>query len=175
MKMKRCLTLCGKATYVKGKNGRPIVAARIGNVMGYLVLIRQHTLCLRLLSCEELTSFLDRVALEEVRIGVDSRMIECIRVGKDNAETADQVHCRIGILGQSLKLDISGCSVLIDDRVKVFRNLEPHPHIIRIAEIGLSVKPWLTLGCRTLGRESREICGIFSVNLLSDTVTSVKE
>lgn len=174
MKMKRCLTLCGKAKYVKGKNGRPIVAARIGNVVGYLVLIRQHTLCLRLLSCEELTSFLDRVTLEEVRIGVDSRMIECIRVGKDNAETADLIYCG-SVLSQSLKLDISGCSVLIDDRVKVFRNLEPHPHIIRIAEIGLSVKPWLTPGCRTLGRESMEICGIFSVNLLSDTVTSVKE
>lgn len=175
MKMKRCLTLCGKATYVKGKNGRPIVAARIGNVMGYLVLIRQHTLCLRLLSCEELTSFLDRVALEEVRIGVDSRMIERIRVGKYNAETADLIHRLVRVLSQSLKLNISGCPVLIDDRVKVFRNLEPHPHIIRIAELGLSVKPWLTPGCRTLGRESREICGIFSVNLLSDTVTSVKE
>lgn len=31
MKMKRCLTLCGKTKYVKGKNGRPIVAARIGD------------------------------------------------------------------------------------------------------------------------------------------------
>ena len=90
--MKRCLTLCGKAKYVKGKNGRPIVAARIGNVVGYLVLIRQHTLCLRLLSCEELTSFLDRVTLEEVRIGADGRVVERIRVGKDNAEATDQVH-----------------------------------------------------------------------------------
>ena len=80
MKMKRCFTLCGKAKYVKGKNGRPIVAARIGNVVGYLVLIRQHTLCLRLLSCEELSSMAGRVALEEVRIGADSRMIERIRV-----------------------------------------------------------------------------------------------
>lgn len=113
-------------------------------MVGYLVLIRQHTLCLRLLSCEELTSFLDRVALEEVRIGVDSRMIERIRVRKYNAETADLIHRLVRVLSQSLKLNISGCPVLIDDRVKVFRNLEPHPHIIRIAELGLSVKPWLT-------------------------------
>ena len=56
------------------------MAARIGNVVGYLVLIRQHTLCLRLLSCEELSSMAGRVALEEVRIGADSRMIERIRV-----------------------------------------------------------------------------------------------
>lgn len=113
MKMKRCLTLCGKAKYVKGKNGRPIVAARIGNVVGYLVLIRQHTLCLRLLSCEELTDMPLRIALENIRVNSNAfitssayrGMIEHICVRKNNTYGTNLIHRLIQILSQSLEFD----------------------------------------------------------------------
>ncbi len=36
------------------KSGRPWRGARIGNLVGYLVWVRYSTLCLGLLSCEEL-------------------------------------------------------------------------------------------------------------------------
>lgn len=110
MKMKRCLTLCGKTKYVKGKNGRPIVAARIGNVVGYLVLIRQHTLCLRLLSCEELADMPLRIALENIRVNSNAfsaycGMIEHIRVRKNNTYGTNLIHRLIQILSQSLEFD----------------------------------------------------------------------
>ena len=110
MKMKRCLTLCGKATYVKGKNGRPIVAARIGNVVGYLVLIRQHTLCLRLLSCEELADIPLSVALENITVNSKAfsaycGMIEHICVRKNNTYCTYLIHRLVRVLSQSLEFD----------------------------------------------------------------------
>ena len=80
MKMKRCLTLCGKATYVKGKNGRPF-EGRPDRCYGELPDFGQITPVMsRLLSCEELARLTGRVALEEVRIGADGRVVERIRV-----------------------------------------------------------------------------------------------
>lgn len=126
MKMKRCLTLCGKATYVKGKNGRPIVAARIGNVVGYLVLIRQHTLCLRLLSCEELADIPLRVALENITVNSNAfsaycGMIEHICVRKNNTYCTYLIHRLVRVLSQSLEFDwCFFSSVCVHNGVEVF-------------------------------------------------------
>ncbi len=58
--------------------GDPPQVARIGVIVDYLTSVK-YSRC-NLLPCEELACLTGRVALEEVRVGGDSRVVEHIRV-----------------------------------------------------------------------------------------------